>query len=60
LAGSESPPDLKAGTDQAAAAVPGARVQVLEGHAHLAHRTDPAVVAAAIWRFVRYVTRLSG
>jgi hypothetical protein len=30
---------------EAAAAIPGARVQVLEGHANLAHRTDPAVAA---------------
>jgi hypothetical protein len=30
----------------------GARVQVLEGQAHLASRTDPAMVAAVIGRFV--------
>ena len=29
-----------------------ARVEVLEGHAHLAHRTDPAMVAAVVRRFV--------
>ena len=52
LTGSDTPYDLKAATDKAAAAMGGARVQVLEGHAHLAHRTDPAVVAAAIRRFV--------
>jgi pimeloyl-ACP methyl ester carboxylesterase len=52
LAGSESPPVLQAATDRAAAAIRGARVQVLEGHAHLAIRTDPAMVAAAIRRFV--------
>jgi pimeloyl-ACP methyl ester carboxylesterase len=52
LSGSETPPDVKAATGQAAAAIGGARVQVLEGHAHLAHRSDPAVVAAAIRRFV--------
>jgi pimeloyl-ACP methyl ester carboxylesterase len=52
LAGSETPADLKAATDRAAAAIGGARVQVLEGHAHLAHRTDPAMVVAAIRRFV--------
>ena len=34
------------------AAIPGARVQVLDGHAHLAYRSDPAMVAAAIQRFV--------
>ena len=52
LTGSETPADLKAATDRAAAAIGGARVQVLEGHAHLAHRTDPAMVVAAIRRFV--------
>jgi len=31
---------------------PGARVEVLEGHAHLAYRTDPAMVAAVVRRFV--------
>ena len=35
-----------------AGSIPGARVQVLEGHAHLAYRTDPAMVAAVIRRFV--------
>jgi pimeloyl-ACP methyl ester carboxylesterase len=52
LTGSETPADLKAATDRAAAAIGGARVQVLEGHAHLAQRTDPAMVVAAIRRFV--------
>jgi hypothetical protein len=41
------PPLLKAGTDRAAAAIPGARVLVLDGHAHL---RDPAMVAAIIRR----------
>jgi pimeloyl-ACP methyl ester carboxylesterase len=52
LSGSETPADLKAATERAAAAISGARVQVLAGYAHLAHRTDPAVVAVAIRRFV--------
>ena len=52
LAGSESPPVLREGTDRAAAAIPGARVRMLEGHAHLAIRTDPAMVADVIRRFV--------
>jgi hypothetical protein len=53
-AGGQGPPLVLPGVvgltdeDVAAAAIPGARVQVLEGHAHLAHRTDPAVGAAAI------------
>jgi pimeloyl-ACP methyl ester carboxylesterase len=53
LTGSESPPVLKAGTYQAAAVLPGARVQVLDGHAHLAHLTDPAMVAAIVRRLVQ-------
>jgi pimeloyl-ACP methyl ester carboxylesterase len=52
LAGSESPPVLRQATDRAAAAIPGARVRMLRGHAHLAIRTDPAMVAAVIRQFV--------
>lgn len=52
LAGAETPPLLKAGTDRAAAAIPSARVLVLDGHAHLAHLRDPAMVAAIIRRLV--------
>jgi hypothetical protein len=32
---------LREGTDGALAAIPGARVEVLEGHAHLAYRSHP-------------------
>jgi pimeloyl-ACP methyl ester carboxylesterase len=52
LAGSESPPVLRQATDRAAAAIPGAQVRMLQGHAHLAIRTDPAMVAAAIRQLV--------
>ena len=52
LAGAESHPVLKEATGRALAAIPGARVEVLDGHAHLAYRTDPAMVAAVIRRFV--------
>jgi pimeloyl-ACP methyl ester carboxylesterase len=52
LAGAESHPALKEATGRALAAIPGARVEVLDGHAHLAHRTDPAMVAAVVRRFV--------
>jgi pimeloyl-ACP methyl ester carboxylesterase len=52
LAGSESPPVLTKAMHQAAAAIPDARIQVLEGHAHLAHKTDPAMVAAIIRQFI--------
>jgi pimeloyl-ACP methyl ester carboxylesterase len=53
LAGADSAPVLKEATDRAAAAIPAARVRVLAGHAHLAIRTDPAMVAAVTRRFVR-------
>ncbi len=52
LSGSDSPPDLKKATDDAAAAIPHARVHVLDGHAHIAHRTDPALVAAIVREFL--------
>jgi pimeloyl-ACP methyl ester carboxylesterase len=52
LAGAESHPVLKEATGRALAAIPGARVEVLDGHGHLAYRTDPAMVAAVIRRFV--------
>jgi hypothetical protein len=48
LAGAESHAALKEATGRALAAIPGARVEVLDGHAHLAHRTDPAMVAAVV------------
>jgi pimeloyl-ACP methyl ester carboxylesterase len=52
LTGTETPPLLKEGTDRAAAAIPGARVLALDGHAHLAHLTDPAMAAAVLRRLV--------
>ncbi len=52
LTGSESVPDVKEATAQAARAIPGAEVQVLEGHEHFAHKTDPALVADVIGRFL--------
>ena len=52
LAGTESHPVLKEATGRALAAIPGARVEVFDGHGHLAYRTDPAMVAAVIRRFV--------
>ena len=52
LAGAESHAALKEAIGRALAAIPGARVEVLDGHAHLAHRTDPAMVAAVVRRFV--------
>ena len=60
LAGTETHPVLRQATDRALAAIPGARVQVLEGHAHLAHRSDPAMVAAVIRSFVSGSAAASG
>jgi pimeloyl-ACP methyl ester carboxylesterase len=52
LSGSASTPAIKQATDAAAAAIPGARIHILDGHAHIAHRTDPAMVAAIIREFI--------
>lgn len=52
LSGSQSPPALKQATDTAAAAIPGARIRLLDGQAHIAHRTDPAMVAAVVREFL--------
>jgi pimeloyl-ACP methyl ester carboxylesterase len=45
LTGSESTPELAAVTSSAAAAIPGARIHVLQGHGHMAVRFAPAIVA---------------
>ena len=52
LAGAESPPAQQEATQRAAAALPDARVRTLEGHSHIAHRVDPAMVAAIVCEFV--------
>jgi len=52
LTGSESLPAVVRATDLAAAAISHARIRVLEGHAHFAHKTDPAMVVAIIRQFV--------
>jgi hypothetical protein len=36
----------------AADAIPTSRIEVLEGHGHFAHRTDPEMVVEVIRRFV--------
>ncbi|MGH9225965.1 MAG: alpha/beta fold hydrolase [Acidimicrobiales bacterium] len=51
LAGSVSPADLAEATRRACGAIPDARIEVLEGHAHMAHKADPALVGAIIRRF---------
>lgn len=52
LAGSASPDEQQESTRRAAAAIPGAAVHTLDGHGHIAHRTDPAGVAAIVTGFV--------
>lgn len=52
LAGSESVPEVVKATAAAAAAIPHAEVRVLDGHGHLAHKTDPALVAAIVREFL--------
>lgn len=53
LAGSESPPQQTAATRRAARAIPNAQVLVLEGHGHIAHRTDPELVVGIVTEFLR-------
>jgi pimeloyl-ACP methyl ester carboxylesterase len=48
LTGSETPPALAEVTSLAAAAIPGARVHVLAGHGHVAHVSEPGVVAQVL------------
>ncbi len=52
LAGSESPPVVSEATHLAAAAIPDVKIRVLAGHGHVAHRTDPAMVAEIIRQFI--------
>lgn len=53
LAGSESTPEIAETTRRAGVAIPGARVHMLDGHAHLAHKTDPAMIAAVVLDFIQ-------
>jgi pimeloyl-ACP methyl ester carboxylesterase len=48
LTGSETPPELVAVTSLTAAAIPGARVHVLAGHGHVAHVSEPGLVAQVL------------
>lgn len=53
LAGSDTPADLSKAT-HAAGAIPDTRIHVLEGHDHMAHKVDPAMVAAIVREFILY------
>jgi pimeloyl-ACP methyl ester carboxylesterase len=52
LAGSESPPIQDEATHRALSALPNARFRMLDGHGHIAHQTDPAMVAAVLLEFI--------
>jgi pimeloyl-ACP methyl ester carboxylesterase len=52
LTGSETPAGLRSTTYAAAAAIPNSKIQLLEGHGHAAHKTDPAMVADLIRQFI--------
>lgn len=52
LSGGESTEDLVEATHHAAASIPNARVHVLAGHGHFAHRTDPETVVSIIRDFL--------
>jgi pimeloyl-ACP methyl ester carboxylesterase len=51
LAGSDSVPVVARATADAAAAIPGAHVHVLDGHGHFAHKTHPALVTGVVRDF---------
>lgn len=52
LAGSDSPAPVARCTQLAAEAIPNVRIQTLVGHGHMAHVTDPALVARLILEFM--------
>ena len=52
LTGSDSVPVVSEATREAQAALPQARLRVLDGHGHFAHQRDPAMVAAIIRDFL--------
>ncbi len=52
LSGSQSPSPVIEATQRAAGAIPNARIHLLDGHGHFAHRTDPAMVVSIIQDFV--------
>lgn len=52
LSGSDTPADLRKATYAAADAIPDTLIRVLEGHGHMAHKADPAMVAAIVRQFI--------
>jgi pimeloyl-ACP methyl ester carboxylesterase len=52
IAGSDSTEAIRLATDAAAASIAGARIHLLAGHAHVAHRTHPALIAKIVRDFI--------
>ena len=52
LVGSETPDEIKADPETVAAALPDARIRVLEGQMHVAHLTDPETFAEHVLTFL--------
>ena len=52
LAGANSPPAQQEATRRAVAAIAGAELRVLDGHGHMAHRLDPAMVAQLVFDII--------
>ncbi|HET6533829.1 MAG TPA: alpha/beta hydrolase [Actinoplanes sp.] len=52
LVGTDSPPEIKADPDVVAAALPDARIGLLQGQTHVAHLTAPETFAAHVLSFL--------
>jgi pimeloyl-ACP methyl ester carboxylesterase len=52
VSGAESPPSVQQATRDAADAIPDARIVTLEGHAHFAHKADPATFVDLVTHFI--------
>ena len=52
LTGADSVPAVTQATNLVAAAIPDARIHILDRHAHFAHKTDPDMVAEIIEKFI--------
>lgn len=53
LVGADSPDEIKANPEVVAAALPDARIRILDGQAHMAHLTNPEVFADQVLAFLR-------
>lgn len=53
VSGADSPAAVKECTRRAAAALPGAHLRILHGHAHFAHKTDPVMVSRLVHAFMQ-------